>query len=226
VPKIHTLVHRTYSFGLDRRFSTTSLDMLVDIFQSASSHGTNMLEGRISPKFSILPEAGPVVIKAYQRGGLISRINNDRYLKMGQIRSRREFDFLIASKKAGVRAPLPVAYASTGFPFYKTWLITREIKGHQSFVRICIEDWKKALDLIPEISSAMNRLIKHNIHHVDLHPGNILLDCNNEIYVIDFDKACYGSKDRAKLKRAYKYRWVRAVHKYKLPEAITALELE
>lgn len=219
------MVHRTYSFGLDRCFSTASLDMLIDIFKSPSTHGTNMLEGRTPPGFALLPEAGPVVIKAYQRGGLISRINNDRYLKMGQIRSRREFGFLIASKKAGISVPSPVAYASTGFPFYKTWLITKEIKEHQSFVRICLEERKKALDLIPEISSAINRLIKHNIHHVDLHPGNILLDGNNEIYIIDFDKACYWSKDRARLKRSYKQRWVRAVHKYKLPEAISDLEL-
>jgi 3-deoxy-D-manno-octulosonic acid kinase len=61
---------------------------------------------------------------------------------------------------------------------------------------------------------------------VDLHPGNILLDGNNTIFIIDFDKAYRYSKSKTQLARAYQNRWTRAVHKYKLPERLLALELE
>ena len=223
--KFHTMVHRSYSFGFRGHLSTASLDRLIDIFQSPPNHETEILEGRVPPRFAILPEAGPVVIKTYKRGGLVSRINNDRYLKLGRIRSRREFDFLIAAQKAGVMVSSPVAYASKGFPFYKTWLITKEIKVHSSFVRLCRKDKENALALIPEISRNINSLIRNKIHHVDLHPGNILMDGNNNIYIIDFDKACLYSRNKARLAIAYKKRWTRAVHKYKLPEDIAALEL-
>ncbi|SDT84208.1 lipopolysaccharide kinase InaA family protein [Desulfobacula phenolica] len=223
--KIYTMVHRSYSFCCRHYLKTASLDMLINIFKSTSKDETAILEGRVAPRFEVLPEAGPVVIKAYKRGGLISRINNDRYLKIGQIRSRREFEFLIAAKKAGVRVPDPVAYANTGFPFYKTWLITKEIKDHSSFVILCRKNKEKAQALIPEISNNINILINNKIHHVDLHPGNILMDGNNNIYIIDFDKACLCLKNKARLAIAYQQRWSRAVHKYKMPEDLAALEL-
>ncbi|SMC45801.1 3-deoxy-D-manno-octulosonic acid kinase [Desulfocicer vacuolatum DSM 3385] len=225
MPDIHHIVHKNYSFASDRLLSNTSLDKLIDIFRSNPGHGTHMLEGRIPPQFLILPETGSIVIKSYQRGGWMARINKDRYLNTGQIRSKREFDFLIAAEKAGITVPLPVAYASVGFPFYKTWLILKEVKEHRSFVRVCLEDRKRALGFLPEISNAINRLIKHNIQHVDLHPGNILLNGDNKIYIIDFDKARYWSKSKSRLKKSYHQRWGRAVQKYKLPEEISALDL-
>jgi len=219
------MVHRFYSFGCLQNLGTPSLDILIDIFQSPSTDETAVLEGRGAPRFAILPEAGSVVIKAYKRGGLISRINNDRYLKVGQIRSQREFDFLIAAGQAGVKVPEPVAYASTGSPFYKTWLITKEIKDNTSFAGLCQRDKEKAQFLIPEISLSINSLIENKIHHVDLHPGNILLDGSSNIYIIDFDKARRYSKSKARLAMAYQNRWKRAVHKYNLPETLAALEL-
>lgn len=220
------MIHGSYAFGCRHRLNATSLDILIDLFQSPSTDKTAALEGRASPRFAVLPEAGPVVVKAYKRGGLISRINKDRYFKIGRLRSQREFYFLMAAKKAGVRVPEPVAYASTVSPFYKAWLITKKIKGHRSFAELCRKHPEKAMALMPEISRNINSLIKNKIHHVDLHPGNILLDGNNTILIIDFDKACRYSKNKTRLARAYQNRWTRAVHKYKLPEPLAPLELE
>lgn len=218
--------HRSYAFGCRHRLSNTSLDQLIDLFQSPLTGENAMLEGRAPARFAVLPEADSIVVKAYKRGGLISWINKDRYLKIGRLRSQREFYFLMAAKKAGVRVPEPVAYASTGSLLYKAWLITKQIKGHSSFARLCKRDPEKAMTLIPKISRNINRLIKNRIHHVDLHPGNILLDGDNTIFIIDFDKACQYSKEKTSLIKNYQNRWTRAVHKYKLPEPLSALELE
>lgn len=184
-----------------------------------------MLEGRAAVRFTALPETGPVVIKSYKRGGLISRINQDRYLNLGSIRSHREFDFLIVAQNAGVRVPVPVAYAATRSWLYKTWLVTKKIEGYRSFAALCRENPKQALTFIPEISRNIVRLIQHRIHHVDLHPGNIILDNTDTVFIIDFDKARRYANHTPRLAAAYQDRWARAIHKYNLPRPLGALAL-
>ncbi len=222
---VHRLVHHPYMIGCRYALGDRSLELLTNIFSSSSSRGRAVLEGRAPVHFITLPEVGPVVVKTYRRGGVLSWINRDRYVKSGQLRSQREFDFLIAAQKAGVRVPVPVAYVVTRAWFYKAWLVTREVKGHQSFARLCRVNPEKARTFIPEISRNIACLIKQGIHHVDLHPGNIILDKNNTVFVIDFDKACWCSKNETRLAEAYQNRWARAVHKYNLSKPLTCLEL-
>lgn len=223
--KIHTITHCSYIFGCRHRLNTTSLDQLINLFQSPSTDETAELEGRAPARFAVLSQTGSVVVKAYKRGGLIPLINKARYIKTGRFRSQREFDFLMAAQKAGVKVPEPVAYASTGSLFYKAWLITKQIKGHRSFAGLCRTDPEKAMALMPEISRNINKLIRSRIHHVDLHPGNILLDGNNTIFIIDFDKARQYSKNKIRLSVDYQNRWARAIHKYNLPKPLAFLGL-
>lgn len=129
------------------------------------------------------------------------------------------------AKKAGVRVPTPLAYATQGRLFYKTWLITREVENHNSFIDLCRNDKKKAAALLPEISRSIKRLIKNRIHHVDLHPGNILIDKNNKNYIIDFDKAYFHGKNGKILAGKYQKRWAKAIKKYNLPEEFSTLDL-
>ncbi|PIE61552.1 MAG: hypothetical protein CSA29_02775 [Desulfobacterales bacterium] len=222
---IHRLIHHSYVFGCKNPLSTRSLELLTNIFSTPPSNDTAMLEGRAAVRFTTLPETGPVAIKAYKRGGLISRMNKDKYFKLGQLRSQREFDFLIAAQRAGVRVPVPVAYAATRSVFYNAWLITEKIKGHQSFAGLCQNNPEKALTFLPAISRSIACLIRNKIHHIDLHPGNIILDDTDTVFVIDFDKASWYKKNDAQLAAAYQNRWARAVHKYNLPSPLSVLEL-
>ena len=34
----------------------------------------------------------------------------------------------------------------------------------------------------------ISRLIDHGIWHVDLHPGNVVIDQNDRVFLLDFDK--------------------------------------
>jgi 3-deoxy-D-manno-octulosonic acid kinase len=70
--------------------------------------------------------------------------------------------------------------------------------------------------LIPQILL----LLDNRIYHKDLHPGNVLIDKNNRIFIIDFDKAGLFRGDRQALLNIYLERWKRAVIKHNLPEAI------
>jgi predicted unusual protein kinase regulating ubiquinone biosynthesis (AarF/ABC1/UbiB family) len=60
-------------------------------------------------------------------------------------------------------------------------------------------------------------LAENRILHVDLHPGNILVDTRPQVYIIDFDKAVTTAYHSSKLRQRYIRRWRRAVIKHELP---------
>ncbi|MCP4119803.1 MAG: phosphotransferase [Desulfobacteraceae bacterium] len=221
-----TTTHKSFSICSSEHLGGNSLDMLVAMFSSAREESTGILEGRAAPKFAVLPELGPVAIKFYRRGGLLAHINRSTYLRTGPSRAEREFEFLANAKNAGVRVPGPLAHVTRGGLFYQAWLITERICDHVSFARLCREETERALSLMPAISTAIGLLIENGIHHVDLHPGNILIDRDNREYIIDFDKAHYFSGGKTRLAALYRRRWKKAVSKYNLPPALTALELD
>ncbi|MEW6076575.1 MAG: lipopolysaccharide kinase InaA family protein [Thermodesulfobacteriota bacterium] len=225
LPAIRKTTHGLYSFGFYEPLSAATLGAFVEIFQKGSYKASERLEGRAAPQFASSPETGPVVIKFYKRGGWMSRLNRDIYLRTLRVRSRREFECLAWAKKAGVSVPVPVAYASHGLLWYRAWLITREIPGHIPFVRFCVTQQEQSLRLIPEIARHIRLLINAGIHHVDLHPGNVLVDQDRRIYLIDFDKARIRSSAGQALARKYQRRWARAVRKYRLPDIFADLGL-
>ena len=58
------------------------------------------------------------------------------------------------------------------------------------------------------------------MYHVDLHPGNILVTDNDQIFIIDFHKARMFNGSKQKLMNKYCARWKRAVKKHGLPEIL------
>jgi 3-deoxy-D-manno-octulosonic acid kinase len=120
----------------------------------------------------------------------------------------------------GVRTPKPVAWAWHGRPFYKGCLITQEVPGHRTLADLALKDEEAAIDLLPVLDEQIRLLIEHRILHVDLHPGNVLVDNKNQIYIVDFDRAReeLGSADA--LRDQYILRWRRAVIKHQLPEVL------
>ncbi len=223
--KIRETKYRSYVFGSLIPMDRSTLEHLIYIFENAPDEKPASLEGRAVPGFLSIPEAGPVVIKFYRRGGWLSRVNRDRYLRIGKSRCRREFESLLRAEKAGVSVPSPVAFVRKGALLYKAWLITAEITGHTVFMRLCREQQDKAVSLLPQISSNIRRLIENGIFHVDLHPGNIIVDKNGKSYILDFDKARDCFLTGTDLAEKYRRRWVRAVRKYRLPESLINLNL-
>jgi tRNA A-37 threonylcarbamoyl transferase component Bud32 len=120
----------------------------------------------------------------------------------------------------GINVPEPVAYAFQGRFFYKAWLITKEIEGPERLSDIARKDEPYGLDLTAGVTRMVAQLIEHGIRHVDLHPGNVLVDRLGKVFFVDFDKARFCSIDRHKLTRAYINRWSRAVEKHGLPREL------
>ena len=215
--------YNSYHFGLSADLSDRQLEQLVKLFNTAENTVDSVLGGRTSVKMVQISGIGSLVIKYYARGGLIQYIIKRRYLKWGKTRCQIEYEILNKVRNLGIGAPKPVAYAYQGKLFYRCWLITKEIKGHQTLAQLSLDAAEQAYSVIGQIADQIITLINNRIHHVDLHPGNVLLDSHNQVFLIDFDKAHISTIKKNILQNKYLNRWKRAVTKHQLPEMLNEL---
>jgi 3-deoxy-D-manno-octulosonic acid kinase len=124
---------------------------------------------------------------------------------------------LLEVRRHGIRVPEPIAFACQGRVFYRCWLVTRQIPSPLNLAEMSIADLTPALAAIPSIADQIRRLIQQGIWHVDLHPGNVLVDSCHRTYLIDFDRAKRIRSAPARLQHRYLGRWRRAVEKHGLP---------
>jgi 3-deoxy-D-manno-octulosonic acid kinase len=120
-------------------------------------------------------------------------------------------------RQLGIRTPEPIAYAYRGFPLYSAWLITQKIEKARNLAELSRQDIKRVTRIMVKIIEQIERLIECRCMHVDLHPGNILVDENNDIYIVDFDKGYFSSATKQKLYDTYCKRWQRSIIKHHLP---------
>lgn len=132
---------------------------------------------------------GACVLRHYHRGGLIARVNRDRYLWSGaaNTRSFREFRLLAHIVSLGLPAPLPVAagYRRHGL-LYTADLITRRIDDARTLAQY-LDEGRLDADLARETGALVARFHREGIWHADLNAHNILLS-GTALYLIDFDR--------------------------------------
>jgi 3-deoxy-D-manno-octulosonic acid kinase len=167
-----------------------------------------------------LPSVGTVAIKEYLRRGLVRRAILRTHLRRGPTRPRREFAILRLARAAGIRAPEPVAYIERGRLFYRGWIVTRWIKGGRTLAELRRADALTLARIMNEVGRQIVLLIKNRIHHVDLHPGNVLVNADDTPYLVDFDKAALHTGSLERLRACYIARWRRAVLKHGLPHVM------
>jgi 3-deoxy-D-manno-octulosonic acid kinase len=100
---------------------------------------------------------------------------------------------LLRVRGLGVSAPEPIIFAYKGSFLYKAWLVTREVERSQSLFHLAQEGSLKggldAVAITEKVAELVIRLIMSGVKHVDLHPGNVLVDEHGDVFLIDFDKA-------------------------------------
>ena len=181
------------------------------------------LSGRASVKYATLDNIGEVAIKYYVRGGVFGKFITRRYFKFGPTRGESEYRFLEEVRSLGVNAPIPLAYADKGRPFYNAWLLTQVIPQTVNLAELSLKDEDRTSRLLLELVRQVSILIKAGIWHVDLHPGNVLIDSEDRLHILDFDKAEKFKGSDYQLRDRYLFRWRRAAIKHNLPDILTEI---
>lgn len=212
--------YASFTVGSTLELTKQQLQCLTRLFKIPVKNLGPGLIGRSSVIPSHMQGIGPVVVKQYTRGGFIRYFLKQHYLRCGRTRGETEFKILQKAREIGVNAPEPIAYAFKGVLFYNGWLVSRKIEKQQTLAKLACGDEDRGRNAMENIIEQIAILIDHQILHVDLHPGNILIDHTDRVFLIDFDKAVIIHKNRKMLTKRYINRWQRAVTKHNLPQML------
>ncbi|MUK26548.1 3-deoxy-D-manno-octulosonic acid kinase [Aliivibrio fischeri] len=134
-------------------------------------------------------------LRHYRRGGLFGKIIKDHYIFTGWEKSRsyQEFQLLKALKEAGVNVPKPIAARTIKRTFcYQADLLSEKIPNAQDLVSI-LQEKPLSKEMYQKIGNEIRKMHAAQVNHTDLNIHNILIDDNDKVWIIDFDK-CYQQK--------------------------------
>jgi len=216
--------YNSFHIGSESGLTELQMDQLAQCFKRPLKSSGPGLAGRNEFLTLELHGVGRVVIKNYSRGGVIRHFNKRTYLKLGKPRCESEYQFLHYLKKLNISSLEPIAFAFKGGFFYYAWLVTMEIEHAQTLAELSVKDLRSAKIALEKLEREIELLVNNSILHIDLHPGNVLIDGSGRVYIIDFDKARTNAKyTTSQLKKIYISRWRRAVLKHHLPPILHEL---
>jgi 3-deoxy-D-manno-octulosonic acid kinase len=170
---------------------------------------------------------GRVFVKQYAHGGLLRNVTGGSFLCVGPSRSLQEFSMLERVRELGLNAPKPLLFVNKGSFFYRTWLFMEEIPNSRNLAEVSRSDKSEDVDVLHDAMTKLGEqvlaLVAHRIFHVDLHPGNVLVDEGGKVFIVDFDKAHEFKGSAERLRELYLRRWRRAVIKHRLSPVLTEL---
>lgn len=154
-----------------------------------------------------------MVLRHYRRGGILAKLLGDRYLWTGleQTRAWREFKLLIKLHQQGLFVPQPVAARVSRHGLrYSADLITRRIPRAQTLAET-LKDSALSDAQWRSIGTTIRQFHDANVYHADLNAHNILLDHEQRVALIDFDKG--GIRESGSWKQANLQRLQRSLNK-------------
>ncbi|WJG09514.1 3-deoxy-D-manno-octulosonic acid kinase [Aliiglaciecola sp. LCG003] len=140
------------------------------------------------------------VLRHYLRGGLVGKILNDQYLFTGIANTRawQEKALLSHIRKLGLPAPTPAAARVTKhWGYYRADLITVKIPNAQDVHHHLLKH-TLSNEVWTSIGKTIAQFHQHQIYHHDLNIHNIMLDKDNKVWLIDFDKCTVKPGDHWK----------------------------
>lgn len=132
----------------------------------------------------------PMVLRHYYRGGLIGKLVSDCYWFNGieETRAYREFNLLIALEQLDLPACRAVAaqVTKTGL-IYRADLLMKMVPGGRDLVALLTKQ------PLPEqqwfnIGKTIAAFHRARVYHADLNAHNILIDNDEQTWLIDFDR--------------------------------------
>jgi 3-deoxy-D-manno-octulosonic acid kinase len=136
-------------------------------------------------------ETRHLVLRHYRRGGLIAKIAEDRYWWRGPdaTRSFREFRMLYRLRRDGFPVPAPIAagFRRQGLR-YTADILLEQLADTTSLVERLRQE-PLQFSLWVAIGRCLRRFVDAGVHHADLNAHNVLLDAEDRVWIIDFDRA-------------------------------------
>ncbi len=139
-------------------------------------------------------------LRHYRRGGLFGKLVKDQYLFKGwqQTRSYQEFLLLKALRAAGVNVPRPIAASAVRNGLtYRADLLSEKIPNAVDLVDI-LQSRSLSDSVYKKIAQQIKKMHQAGVNHTDLNIHNILLDDEEKVWIIDFDKCCFQSGEEWK----------------------------
>jgi 3-deoxy-D-manno-octulosonic acid kinase len=131
-----------------------------------------------------------LVLRRYLRGGLVARVSRDRYLWLGEERTRafREFRLLARLHDLALPVPRPVAALYRRDPLtYRGELVTELLPGTEPLAARWLagrdrpHDWQEA-------GRCIRRFHDAGVQHADLNANNVMLGATGGAWLLDFDR--------------------------------------
>lgn len=157
--------------------------------ESQGHSGCNSGRGKVK---RFVQEGEALVLRHFHRGGWVRKISRDLYLlPPGRLtRVESEVRLLLEMLEKNLPVPEPVAWrVQRRGVFCKMDLVLKEITRAQNLVEILRtralseEHWQR-------VGKTIRTFHEAEVCHSDLNAHNILLDDNNKVWLVDFDKSC------------------------------------
>lgn len=226
VAPLNQLVRGPYLIGGREYLSEEIATRIVQLMRNVPDDAPRgVLAGRGYTGIQTVEGLGRVFVKQYAHGGLLRHLTGGSFLCVGDSRSLQEFLMLERVREIGINAPKPMLFVNKGSFFYRTWLFMEEIVASRNLAEVSRSEKSEDVDVLHEAMTKLGEqvlaLINHKIFHVDLHPGNVLVQDGGRVSIVDFDKAHEFKGSAERLRELYLRRWRRAVIKHKLSPVLT-----
>lgn len=167
------------------------------------------------------------IVRRYLHGGLLKSLLGSYFFfppfrSLQASRPGQEFYALFRLSRAGlsVSRPLALWLWRVGF-FYQALLVTEEIPAAKNLLSLCCEeaqgrDEAQLAKYCFASGREACRALAEGVLHCDLHLGNVLVDRNEAVYLIDFDRAkIVQGKANWTNSRAFLFqRWQRSLRRH------------
>ncbi|KAB1459051.1 3-deoxy-D-manno-octulosonic acid kinase [Vibrio panuliri] len=136
-------------------------------------------------------------LRHYRRGGLFGKIVNDSYLFScwEKTRSYQEYQLLQVLIGAGVNVPRPIAARAIKQGLvYQADLLSEKIANAKDLVSV-LSETALSDEMYQKIGQEIRKMHDAQVNHTDLNIHNILIDDQEKVWIIDFDKCNRQSGD-------------------------------
>jgi 3-deoxy-D-manno-octulosonic acid kinase len=135
-----------------------------------------------------------MVLRRYYRGGLMAKLSRESYFFTGFHSGRASTELMMLSKMRDLDLPVPRPIAAlvekTGLVTCKNAILIERInKAQDAFQRL--SERPMSAELWFGLGQMIRLFHNHGVYHSDMNIHNIMLDHNNQFWLIDFDKCAF-----------------------------------